>query len=314
MMDSISQSKPFKFLVGTEQKEFYIHPFSISRHSKPLDALMHGSMNESEEQCARMEEVDPDTFTRFMEFVYTGDYSAVLHSSTCQAQDKGADMPVRDLSVAACLDMGKSDGERQFGDPFTMAEDSNEVIVDEPWDAWTSGKKGKKKEKKSNIIWDSPPPVAATSTMPTSDQEAWQQFFGLRNTALTSGLSVSQKKALSQPNVDPDVFLCHAKLYTLADTYDMVQLREASLDKLHQTLRDVKPEAKNIDSIVNLVQYIYENTSERQGKVEDMRALIIAYVACHAKQLIPDERFLQLVGGSGSIASDLLKQIKDRLA
>ena len=55
---------------------FYAHANLISRHSKPLEALMKNPMKEKEQGYAVLGEVTPDTFDRFLQWIYQGFYTA----------------------------------------------------------------------------------------------------------------------------------------------------------------------------------------------------------------------------------------------
>ncbi len=76
MCFSIISSKPFRFIVGPEKREFMLHAAAVARQSKSLDTLVNGEMKEAREACAVWEEMDEDTFIRFGQFAYTGDYDA----------------------------------------------------------------------------------------------------------------------------------------------------------------------------------------------------------------------------------------------
>ncbi|RYP66175.1 hypothetical protein DL771_007951 [Monosporascus sp. 5C6A] len=71
----ILASKLFRFLVGPERKEFVVHSLALSRLSRALDALVNGKMSEACEGTAVWDDMDPDTFVRFTEFAYSGDYT-----------------------------------------------------------------------------------------------------------------------------------------------------------------------------------------------------------------------------------------------
>jgi len=73
--ESIISSAPFKFLVGPEKRPFVIHAALVAHYSKPLDVLVNGKMSEAIEGCAYLDDVDEDTFVRFGQYLYTGDYS-----------------------------------------------------------------------------------------------------------------------------------------------------------------------------------------------------------------------------------------------
>ncbi|XWW96560.1 hypothetical protein V2A60_004537 [Cordyceps javanica] len=67
-------SKEFKFLVGAEEKEFTIHSELVAEQSGPLRALVTNGMKESQEGLVKWPHVDPETFARFSEFLYSRDF------------------------------------------------------------------------------------------------------------------------------------------------------------------------------------------------------------------------------------------------
>jgi hypothetical protein len=69
-------SRPFRFIVDTDKVPITVHEAAVAQQSPALAALMQGEMSESIAGEARWEDVDKGTFARFIQFVYTGDYSA----------------------------------------------------------------------------------------------------------------------------------------------------------------------------------------------------------------------------------------------
>jgi hypothetical protein len=100
-------SKPFRFLVGPEKREFTLHSEVVSRLSPSLNALVNGGMKEAGQGVAVWDDVNAETFVRFGKFAYTGDYDvAEPHPLTCgvddQAQGDGdADLPFPDTSISS---------------------------------------------------------------------------------------------------------------------------------------------------------------------------------------------------------------------
>ena len=72
----VLSSPPFRFIIGCDRKEFFLHPKAVSRASAPLGALVDGQMSEAKERCALIEDIGPQTFARVGQYVYTGDYHA----------------------------------------------------------------------------------------------------------------------------------------------------------------------------------------------------------------------------------------------
>ncbi|RTE75464.1 hypothetical protein BHE90_010070 [Fusarium euwallaceae] len=74
--ESILTSDFFRFLVGPERKQFFMHSSAVACQSQALEKLVNGDMREACERCAIWCEVEPDTFIRFSQYAYTGDYRA----------------------------------------------------------------------------------------------------------------------------------------------------------------------------------------------------------------------------------------------
>ncbi|TQV92248.1 hypothetical protein V2A60_004534 [Cordyceps javanica] len=75
---SWAESKPFRFLVGSEGREFVIHGALIAAQSPALNALVNNGMQESREGCVSWPQCDVETFVRFLEYVYTGDFESPM--------------------------------------------------------------------------------------------------------------------------------------------------------------------------------------------------------------------------------------------
>lgn len=87
---SIASSKPFRFIVGPEQREFTASAALIAHQSATLRTLIYGNFCEARNGCVTLDWVDEYTFTRFIQYAYTGDYDAtsddaVLAPVECQA-------------------------------------------------------------------------------------------------------------------------------------------------------------------------------------------------------------------------------------
>ncbi|KAG6315684.1 hypothetical protein E4U22_007661 [Claviceps purpurea] len=72
--EEIITFKPFKFVVGKEGKEVYMHSALVARWSKVLDKMMNSPFIEEQQGYAVLADEDVRTVAAFAEFVYTGDY------------------------------------------------------------------------------------------------------------------------------------------------------------------------------------------------------------------------------------------------
>lgn len=80
-----STSEIFTFYVGPEKHEFQVEVGLIAQISKPLSALMKGSMKEGLEKKAELPEVEVQVFKDFLQFVRTGqcpsEVLSIIHQS-----------------------------------------------------------------------------------------------------------------------------------------------------------------------------------------------------------------------------------------
>jgi hypothetical protein len=74
-LSSIFWSRSFKFLVGPDEVPIVVHEKAIANQSTALSTLMRGKMSEGTAGAATWKDVDEETFLRFSQFAYTGDYS-----------------------------------------------------------------------------------------------------------------------------------------------------------------------------------------------------------------------------------------------
>lgn len=75
---SVLKSQLIRFIVGSEKKQFTIHSAVLTKLSTERDsmAIMQTLENKGEGNTSiTLEDVDVDTFIRFSEFAYTGDYT-----------------------------------------------------------------------------------------------------------------------------------------------------------------------------------------------------------------------------------------------
>lgn len=61
---SIFSSKPFNFIV--QGKPIYAHAALIADCSAPLDRMINGHLSEAQQGYALLDDVDEDTFVRFI--------------------------------------------------------------------------------------------------------------------------------------------------------------------------------------------------------------------------------------------------------
>ncbi|KAI1094077.1 hypothetical protein F5B19DRAFT_84604 [Rostrohypoxylon terebratum] len=74
-------SMPFKFVVGPNRREFFVHTNALTEISPVLRALIAGSMNEAIEGTAVLADINEDDFARLCEYAYSRDYRVPVPDS-----------------------------------------------------------------------------------------------------------------------------------------------------------------------------------------------------------------------------------------
>ncbi|KAK3391317.1 hypothetical protein B0H63DRAFT_388792 [Podospora didyma] len=67
-------SKPYKFTIGPNKREFVMHSALVAAQSRALDRLVNGGFKEAEEFHTELKSVSEETFVLFSQYAYTGDY------------------------------------------------------------------------------------------------------------------------------------------------------------------------------------------------------------------------------------------------
>lgn len=107
------------------------------------------------------------------------------------------------------------------------------------------------------------------------------------------------------PNV---ILLAHARLYVLAEIYNIKKLKSLALQKLHAILSQSNPyEAAYHRDVMVLIRYTYENTLSREHK-DELRMLVSCYVA-DEKAIAGSKQCLDLIEQVGAFARDLVSEL-----
>lgn len=248
-------------------------------------------MAEAQKGYAVLEDVDEGTFARFIEWAYKGYYTA----AEFHLEPSSSPWPA-EPSAEEC------DPTEYVPEP-PSAESPREAEVDEPpadlpsesskvnkWSKW--GKKSK-----------------------ASRQELKETFIKRKHTVRREVISIAPTRAnrLSNENYT-EVFLSHARLYVFAEKYDIQLLAMLALENLHDTLALYTLYRERTRDIVDLLRYVYANTSEQPKGCENMRTLLKDYVGYEMKTLMTSKKFKALIiDDGGPLLDDFVKMVIKRI-
>jgi hypothetical protein len=277
--DSFIGSHPFRFLIGPDKKTFYVHTGLVAQHSSALGALVSGPMAEAKESCAILEDVDEGTFVRFVEYMYTNDYSVpdpvIVQTASNSTFENGQD-----------------------GTEETAVPDEPLASPIEEYD-WSFSKKDKKKNKGSK-----------GNPWHRKDQ-LWSEFTEKAYVRHREPWEPRQNKESSEDYTQ--VFLCHARIYVFSDRYCIEPLQELARQKLRLTLSTFILFSERVSDIVELVQYTYAHTMEHEEGIDKLRSLVMDYVICQMEAIVKDKNFITLLQEPGALAKDLVLKSLRRL-
>jgi hypothetical protein len=271
-----------------------VHEEALADQSTALTRLMRGEMSESLAGETKWKDVDKETFIRFTQFAYTGDYSVptmiAKPSDQVLPQDPHEEMlmVVEEPPVAA-----EEPAPQQF----------DEVVADDAWAAsWGTSKKNKKK-KGSWYVPRPPTPIFNSLTYPLLKPRS--KFAHTCDAATSEG---------SSENIS-EVLLSHASLYILAEKWGVDSLKRLTLFKLHQTLSMLRLDGRKVPHIVELARYGYsdDNTPDLKTGIDELRELICLYIAANAMVMSEHTTFMNLIEEGGAFVRDLWGRIVPKM-
>lgn len=307
--------------MGKEKKPTIIHSAAITSQSTVLNALLRNGMMESKTRSATLDDVEKKDFIRFCQFVYTGDYSTppftiegVSKSKDTDGKRKkdkskgGTTKPSFGFNSMAFKDsfpeaedapVGESDPE--FAEEVTMetAFEPDEETLNEITQGSNANKKHKKKQKESarskQISKATLPSVWASWGLDehslrdfrchTTIREKFEKRKFFKEVPRQALLDSCEPISNTNPtqNFTP-VFLAHARLYLFADKYLIRLLKQLALQKLQQTLVRFELYPERINDIIELIRYSYSDDNTLDNGSDELRALVILYVASRRKE------------------------------
>jgi hypothetical protein len=303
-----------------------VHSSAVAATSGPFRALVNGNLIEAKKRCAELEDVEPEDFVRFLEYAYRRDYTApswIHDESTCefdrQDDSQAAEEPPPppdDVPEAVTEAVTETVSEPE---PAAVPEPEPAVDVEptpltptlltsgDPWE-FTLGRlsKKEKKSKKSKIAYD----MAML-------RAKWHRRNYIGDAAPNADI-IEESKPKSNSAADQDftpVFLAHARLYTFADMRLIYPLKGLALQKLYMTLSAFQLYHQRVGDIVKLARYAYDHGSDRStaGVVNDLRELVVEYIASEVEIVGKHPDFKALLEDGGEFVTDFWKVVSKYL-
>jgi len=301
-MYSLVQSKLFTFYIGKEKKAFVVHSKAIAATSWHFHALVNNGMSQSQEGSVEYPDMEPDDFARFVEYSYRYDYAApswTLDQKTVKNGEVPSPPPV-DWDVPLASEPEPEPEPEP--DPVAVAF---EEMISDPYRGLS-----KSQAKKARALKE----ASVNSNRATHGLR--QNFHGRAYLTCCEPKTAMLDRFLPTENSAPEqdftpVFLAHARLYTFACMRLIDPLKRLALHKLHQTLLKFKLYDRRVGDVVELARYAYDNGEDRKpdGTIEDLRKLVVEYIACEVSTIGKHEAFAPLLQEGGEFVVDFWRII-----
>lgn len=256
-------------------------------------------MAEAQERVATLKEVDRDTFVRFIEWAHKGYYTAAEFTTVVEDGSDSAGLRTEGEHVAENAVLGTNILAVEDDDQIFLDTDipPDPVIEENNWlggFGGSSSRKGKKSKKG-----------------PPSLRDSFKSR--KRKSAIKSPPLPRENKSPAEDY--SGVFLSHARLYVFAEQYDIQDLKIFALDELHATLAEYNLYTERTSDIIDLLRYVYSNTSEQGEDVEDLRTLMKQFMGREMDTLTFDKDFRKLMSDDeGALLSDYMTMVGKRIS
>jgi hypothetical protein len=274
----------FTFYIGKNENPIAVHAAAIAKQSKALQILISGPMVEAQVRSAYLSDVSEEDFLKFCEFAYTGDYSTPSHT------------------IRAEMDLQS-----------TVYDDCPPPVVEEQY---------------PEESYPEEPPAAERP--PSSIAAISMKRFGTKTTASLRKSFKEQsycpvlprqafldscKIVTNHGNMEDytPVFLAHARLYALAEKYGVESLKRLTLHKLHKTLKSFTLYEQSIEDVVELIRFSYCNDHTPDEGNDELRALVLKFVASRHDIIGESEPFLSLLEEGGVFVRDFWIFVRKQL-
>ncbi|KAI8180238.1 hypothetical protein KHU50_002978 [Colletotrichum sp. SAR 10_65] len=283
----ILKSRNITFIIGPEKEQFTAHESSIAGLSEALRVLVTGSMKEAIEAKVIWEDVEPAVFVSLMEFAYTGNLS------TPKSEQHGN----RDRLEASDLDEESHANERK--DKRDEKDDRDEEDDKDERDDDERHRGGFDTNKYATLM----------SCMEEDSDSTWEACangsFSHKHFQLK--LFHQLKDNPSSLNVDiipydVKAYVMTAKLYVLADKYDIAALKSLCLLRFTYNLAHISGMGETMNILTATIRYVYAHTMSK----DQLRKLLLRFLIADMNWALSSCTVRKMLSDIPELASQLV--------
>ncbi|KAF9698791.1 hypothetical protein EKO04_003048 [Ascochyta lentis] len=310
--EELIQSDLFTFYIGEQEKSFVVHSKAVAATSRYFDRLVNGGLSEAQSRSAKLVDIDPDTFIRFLEYAYRGDYTTPSCTEEANtAMENGSKSSEVNTNAIQNDEYISSDDDSAH----LSAGASTSTVTAGTWGGGWSNPNSAPSAYSAYGAVASPKKLKPKSKSTKKEQRNSRAKFDKREYTYTGDNLISIRPNTSARQNFTPVFLAHAQLYTLADMRMVYPLKDLVLHRLHKTLVGFELYPERLGDVVELAKYAYEHGEDRavDGRIDALRDMIVNYIACEMKVLGKHAEFRNLMDGGGEFAGDFWDIVSQEL-
>ena len=267
---------------------------------------MTGPMIEAQNGSVTLSDVDLATFLRFTSYVYIGDYDG----DSPETFASGPSSECQDIEDSEYTAMPTSDDADRPAEAEYITEEppaAEPIFEEAPQDAYIWGPRSSHRIKCKRCKRTFSP--ESKESKESKKEKAWNTFAQSEESKVPDCSSLESNTPWEDHS---NVFLSHAKVYVFADRYDVTKLRTLAIQKLKQSLLSFNPCQQQLESLIPLIRYTYENTPDLE-EIDSLRELVVTYSTFVVEHLFLDPEMTSLLTDFNRFAYDLLSRLLVRL-
>ncbi|KAK5651163.1 hypothetical protein OQA88_13210 [Cercophora sp. LCS_1] len=287
--EDMASSKPFLFTIGPNKREFTMPSVLVAAQSPALERLVNGEFKEAQDQHSHLQDIDEETFVRFIEYAYTGKYG-----------DTNDDDGLKEAKLLSLIGAFSEDEIEVAAEPEPEPEPVRSVWSPQPT------KKKKCVRCGCHRPTEIPPEPRIPPQIPSSP--TLFQPLGEKFRDRVSALAVEEKApriAHRQGSSAANSFLAHARVFVFADYWGITRLGGLSLQALGEELKVASIGLSVVrDRVVELIEYCFED-----AKPEELVKLVMQYASFKLPHLWVSEKFRGIFEDNKELSVGLVESI-----
>ncbi|KAI8152716.1 hypothetical protein K4K49_008664 [Colletotrichum sp. SAR 10_70] len=283
-MEEILKSRHITFVIGLEKKEFTVHEASIASLSEPLRVLVTGNMKEATQARVIWDDTEPSVFAGFMEYAYSGNFSIPASRKNESPETHNEEEMETEEEQSEVDDDDRDASERHAADERDNGSDGNDDDDDD--DDY---------DKEPSLLKD------------VRDEKGTKREYCAKNNFAKKHF-LSEKFCPSCSSLDTDSIPCEiaaytavAKLYVLADKYDVSALKNLCTSKLARSLSRARGIRNTLSIVVHTIRFLYKHTMKK----DQLRQLLLRFLIADLEWAMRNSKVRTMLSDAPELASEL---------